>query len=353
MTRQRRSDSTYQQKKEQYFLKASFVRRRLRKGGYHDILDTIDSIVEAQGSTISWDGRSGWMVSDGAWEIVGEAKVDPLYVFCHPKILNQHPTTLLYYRCVSLLPEKGFKAIIRCESAPFERGTVEPGSIRKDMLKNIVTGINELMSNTVEQGKSLTVDELRGMFFAQAGMYIDGSWRNKIGEEGQLAVWSLLARTLLNFEEIASVSPSSRHGDVLIADVDQTYLSDHWDEYRSINLTNGASIIYGSEPDLLVQSASGDTLCAVEVKAGLDPAGALERTGAVLKSFESVLGEYPNAETILVTSCETEESKRRLNESSVVHTTYITTELMTNQTQQRKFVTRIRRAARLIRPAGR
>ena len=72
----------------------------------------------------------------------------------------------------------------------------------------------------------------------------------------------------------------------------------------------------------------GDIVGIIEIKAGLDPAGALERLGAMFKSFESTLSEYPEAVTILVASCITKEVDNRLNASMVVRQKYITTDIL-------------------------
>ena len=342
------TDPKYLAKKEQYLLKAVYVRRKLRTDGYYGLMDEMNSILEAQGALLDWEKRQDWGITDAAWEIACKSDVDPLFVFCHPKILNQHPTSLLYYRCISLLPKKGFKAIIKCDPEPYELGKKEPGSLSKVELTRIVNGVNEVISNTLEQGSFVTMTEITGMYFAQAGMTLDGSWKNKIGEEGQLLIWNLIARELYSFGDIASLTRKDRRGDIPLDEIGEVDLLNNWQDYRCLNLVNGTSVLYSSEPDIILQSSSGDCLGAVEIKAGLDPAGALERTGAVLKSFESVLDEYPNAETILITSCETEESKRRLNESRAVHCTYYTADLTTTPSQQRKLITRIRKSLGLV-----
>ncbi len=86
----------------------------------------------------------------------------------------------------------------------------------------------------------------------------------------------------------------------------------------------------------------GDIVGIMEIKAGLDPAGALERLGAMFKSFENTLAEYPDAVTVLVASCITKEVESRLNTSMVVRQKYITTDITANDREKRKFVNRLR-----------
>ena len=86
----------------------------------------------------------------------------------------------------------------------------------------------------------------------------------------------------------------------------------------------------------------------IEIKAGLDPAGALERLGAMFKSFENTLAEYPDAVTILVASCITDEVEARLGASMSVRLKYITTEITSSENNQRKFANRMRKILKLI-----
>lgn len=343
------NDQDYLAKKEQYLLKSTFVRRKIRSENYFDLLAEVKEAEKTESPNLDWSQRESWGITEKAWQVAMNSGIDPIRLFCHPEILQAHPRFVLYYRSVSLVPQKGFMAIIKHNPKPFESGQKAPGSLSESEVTDITKGLNELFSNTLEQGSMVTIEEITSMYFAQAGMTIDGSWRNQIGEEGQLVVWNLVAQALADRKEISSVCLADRpNREIPIADfVAQDSMQD-FSEVRRLILNNNYSVSYGSDPDLVVRDPTGATTCAIEVKAGLDPAGALERTGAVLKSFESVLAEYPDARTILVTSCETEESKLRINESDAVHLTYLTAQLTTNPSLQRKFITQIRKAANLI-----
>ena len=93
---------------------------------------------------------------------------------------------------------------------------------------------------------------------------------------------------------------------------------------------------------------SGAIVGIVEIKAGLDPAGALERLGAMLKSFENTLAEYPKAVTILVASCITDEVEARISASMSVRQKYITTNITSSDSNKRKFANSIRKVLCLI-----
>lgn len=342
------NDASYAAKKEQYLLKSAYVRRKIRTDDYYNMFREVNRLAEEEADSFSWDERNEWGISDLAWSTVKESGLEPILTFCHPGVLESNPKLLLYYRSIALLPQKGFQAIIRKNPVPYETGKKTPGSIADAECEAIASGLNEIISSTLEQGSQVTIHEISGMFFSQAGMTIDGSWRNQIGNEGQLLIWGMIARSLLDHGEIDSVSKQT-HGEAIpLSSLDKSLLKDNWQDCRCLGLINGNRVLYASDPDVVLVDKEDRVLGAIEVKAGLDPAGALERTGAVLKSFESVLSEYPEAKTILVTSCETPESKLRLNESSAVHLTYETAKLTTNKSLQRKFITQIRKSLGLV-----
>ena len=74
---------------------------------------------------------------------------------------------------------------------------------------------------------------------------------------------------------------------------------------------------YGSEPDILFrQELSGVVrdVATIEIKGGKDPAGALERLGAMQKSFEAT---PPNCVNMLIAGVVTDEMQSRLEQMGV------------------------------------
>ncbi len=123
---------------------------------------------------------------------------------------------------------------------------------------------------------------------------------------------------------------------------DNSFVLDEWEnkygdpvstvtEIKSVVANNGSSMYFSSEPDVTFMDANGKVNGAVEIKAGIDPAGALERLGAMFKSFDNVLTVTPNAQTILVATCITEEVDARLRESNAVSKTFVTTDVINNK----------------------
>lgn len=71
------------------------------------------------------------------------------------------------------------------------------------------------------------------------------------------------------------------------------------DDGSSIMLKDQREIRFAKEPDIAMYR-QGRTLCAVEVKGGIDPAGVLERVGAAIKSLRRPKEDSPDATTILL-----------------------------------------------------
>jgi hypothetical protein len=271
-----------------------------------------------------------------------------MLVFVHPKILNLNPQFLKYYRSVAMLPQKGLKAISSVSSIKrIEDGKVEPGSLSTETLKRLTSSINEVISLVVSLSTDISENEIQGMMYATAGTNIDGSWRNSIGNEGERVIRSLILSEIIPQGEVSSITYKSNKTKA-IADLTKENVPENVSSIRTINLINGYSILFASEPDISLFDDSGEIVGIIEIKAGLDPAGALERLGAMLKSFENTLAEYPDAVTILVASCITEEVQSRLGASMAVRQTYITTEITSNESQRRKFANRIRRILKFI-----
>ena len=181
--------------------------------------------------------------------------------------------------------------------------------------------------------------------YATAGTKIDGSWRNQIGAEGERVIRTIIFDGLIAQNEVSSIFCKGNTEKVTAKSIDD--IRNNLEENQTLNLTNGYSIIFSSEPDVELKNEKGDTVGVIEIKSGIDPAAALERLGAMLKSFENTLAEFPSAVTILVASCITDEVQKRLMASMVVRSTYITTTITASESEKRKFVNKVRSILKL------
>ncbi len=331
--------------KESYLLKSTFFYNRLRTEGYFGLFVQVKKHAKIEGPKLGWRDRTLFHISDEAWEIVEKNDIMPMLVFVHPKVLQLNPHFLKYYRSIAMIPQKGLKAISGVSNVEgIEDGKVESGRLSHGQVERLVQTINETMSTVISLALDINEKKLEGMMYATAGTKIDGSWRNSIGAEGERVIRTIIFHELFVHSEVTSVIDKDNH----IHSVSEWDLGDDFDCIKVINLVNGYSILFSSEPDVTMYDGNGAIVGVIEIKSGLDPAGALERLGAMFKSFENTLAEYPNAVTILVASCITDEVESRLGASMLVRQKYITTNITSSEHEKRKFVNKIRAIVKLI-----
>lgn len=342
------ADVPYEVIKESYILKSTFFYNKLKSNGYFELFMKVQNMAQLEGATLNWEQRDKWNISAAAWAILAKNNIDPMLVFMHPKIFQINPTFLKYYRSVAMISQKGLKALSGVSNIDkIENGKVEPGKMSQDTINAIVRIINEILSLVVSFATDLDNNELQGMMYATAGTNIDGSWRNSIGAEGERVIRSIILKEVLAHKEVLSIT-DRQSKTTAIDDLQADKIIDDIDSIKSVTLINGYSILFSSEPDVSMFNDAGDIVGAIEIKAGLDPAGALERLGAMLKSFENTLAEYPEAVTILVASCITKEVEARLGAAMSVRQKYITTDITSSENNQRKFANRMRKILKLI-----
>lgn len=337
--------------KESYLLKSTFFYNRLNTNGYFSLFMKVKKFVKIEGDKLEWSKRAEWNISEDAWDIIQESGISPALVFVHPKVLKLNPSFLKFYRSVAMLPQKGLTAISKVANIdPIEKGKVDASRIKAESITKLTKAINEVLSVVVTVASGLNEKRLEGMMYATAGTNIDGSWRNQIGAEGERVIRTIILNGLLHYNEVTSFIDKANNT-VEINSADAKKFTEDIDLVKTINLSNGYSVYFSSDPDVTMYNPEGDIVGIIEIKAGLDPAGALERLGAMFKSFENTLAEYPDAVTILVASCITKEVDNRLNASMVVRQKYITTDITANDREKRKFVNRLRVIMKLARPS--
>ena len=174
--------------------------------------------------------------------------------------------------------------------------------------------------------------------FSSAGATIDGSWRNKIGEEAEKMVKSYILRACLNEKSIFAMI--DRNNNPIDYDNSYDYMA-NIDLFKGIKLNNQKSILFSSEPDVSIIDKTGKPLSVIEVKGGTDPAGALERLGAIKKSFDYARRENSKVETILVVSCITDEMRKRLKKDNLIGLVFNLTSIIIDMDYRNKFVEKL------------
>ena len=234
------------------------------------------------------------VISVQAWEYIRGSGIDPKLVFAHPELLREHPQVSQYYRGVSLLPQKRVADIAGPVSS-WEDGTRKT-PITESQAKSVARLYNAVISSIIEGTTNGTLENGYRNIIANMGIGLDGTFRNIIGRDAESLIKTRIRNWLDSRELILAQNP----------------------DVTEFQLPNGYSMRYGSEPDILFQQdISGGTreAATIEVKGGKDPAGALERLGAMQKSFEAT---PPNCVNMLVAGVVTPEMSARLDQMGVV-----------------------------------
>lgn len=226
------------------------------------------------------------MISSAAWDHVQSLYIEPKIVFAHPILLRAHPSTSLYYRGMALLSLKRVKQGTASSVDSWEAGS-NKNPIREDSARKVASLYNTMISSIIEGSSKWTLDNGYRNIVATMGISFDGMFRNQIGDIAEKLVKNRLVEWLKAKGLLPEDCPD--HGGYL--------------------LPRDTIMNFGSEPD--IDFTRGDHLVAtIEVKGGRDPAGALERLGAMTKSFKET---PPDCVNFLVAGIITTEMKKRLD----------------------------------------
>ena len=232
-------------------------------------------------------------ISQQAWHHAAQSGFDPKLVFAHPTLLRRHPRVSQYYRGIALLPRKRVAEIATSVDSweSGARATVsQPQSLRVARLYNAV------ISSIIEGAADWSLENGYRNIIANMGIGLDGTIRNLIGQDAEQLIKNRIAAWL-------------QHRRLIIA---------RNENETQFTLPNGYSMHYGSEPDIQFQLAANNeptTIATIEIKGGKDPAGALERLGAVQKSFEET---PPHCANFLIAGIITPEMAQRLDAIGVI-----------------------------------
>ena len=242
-------------------------------------------LIDEFGAKLDFDPLDELMISGAAWEHVRSLGIEPKVVFAHPDLLRAHPTTSIYYRGMALLSRK------RVGQSAAAVGGWEDGSrktpVREVAARKVACLYNTMISSIIEGSSDWTLENGYRNIVAAMGIAIDGMFRNRIGDAAEALVKNRIVAWLKAKGVIPPDSPE--HGRYL--------------------LPGDTLMRFGSEPD--IDFLRHDRLIAtIEVKGGRDPAGALERLGAMTKSFAET---PPGCVNFLVAGVITPEMRARLD----------------------------------------
>ena len=234
-----------------------------------------------------------FMISPAAWNHVISSDIDPKEVFAHPELLCRHPEVSEYYRGIALLSRKRVAAI--ATSVESWENPDHENRVTKEQSKKVARLYNTVISSIIEGATGWILENGYRNIIANKGIGLDGSIRNLIGQDAESMVKDRILQWL---DTRGFIEKRNKRG-------------------TKFELPKGYSMRYGSEPDIEFQRSvkgKGEVVATIEIKGGTDPAGALERLGAVQKSFEATPA---NSVNILVAGIVTVEMERRLNSLGV------------------------------------
>lgn len=315
----------YEAERVRYTLRSSFCYRKA--GQWFDLLRVLS---DWESHPLDWSGREDWGISVQAWNRVDRADVPAIQVFCHPRLIAREPRLVAYYRMMAVLPQKG---AIRLG---FGTASAEAGRVREltaRQAEGIAAMLNRLISLLIESDPHWCLETAHTAALLTLGAQVDGSWKNAIGTEGSKRVKDLLVSYFLEGGHVAKFLGADGS--------EREATGGEAADAGGFVTRDGYTFRFGSEPDVAIYDP-GDTLAVtIEVKYGLDPAGALERYGAAKKSFEHATRQNRRVHNIYLASCLTEEVLRRIREDRLVNYEWNLTEVLEDAERRQEFLARL------------
>jgi hypothetical protein len=261
--------------------------------------------IEAFSKNVAWRPLSNLMISQMAWEHVKQRRLEAKFVFCHPQILQASPLTSLYYRGLSALSIKAVKSYCGGVES-LESGE---GKLSAEKALRMARVYNTFTCSVIENSHEWTLENGRRSIVATLGISLDGTVRNKIGTIAEKRIRGLIVEWLVEHKLI--VSP--RLPDEKILDYEKIP--------RLLQLKKGITMEFRSEPDVSFRKDK-ELLAVIEIKGGIDPAGALERYGAGTKSFQNAVKESSHCKNFYLGAVFTPELDRRIKADRLVEKTF-------------------------------
>lgn len=261
----------------------------------------VSQLIQAFFTSLDFVGRlEDLAIAPEAWEHVVQSQIDPKLVFAHPDLLQAHPQTSLHYRGIATLSLK------RVQLMAGQVNRWEDGTLRRPpglaWCLNVARTYNAVISVTITGADGWTLENGYRNIWATIGITQDGALRNIVGQEGETAVKGRISEWLIANDAILTVQVDETT--TLLGDASSGKIA-----YR---------MVYGSEPDISFErpgeGEEWQVVSTVEIKSGTDPAGALERLGAIQKSFDQTPSRSQN---YVVLGIVTPAMRIRLNELHV------------------------------------
>jgi hypothetical protein len=203
---------------------------------------------------------------------------------------------------------------------------LEKGSARTRLDKakalKMARTYNAFICSIIRNSTEWTLENGNRTIIATLGITIDGMMRNKIGDIGEERVRTLILHWLIDRGLIAEP----------LLTKEQVY-----DKTETRFVLPGNIVMrFASEPDISFVRED-DLLAVVEIKGGIDPAGALERYGAATKSFQHSIERSPRCKNFYLGAVYTAELKRRIRDDRLVESDFDIVEILENPEKREEF----------------
>lgn len=278
-------------------------------------------LIRSYPHKLRWKPLSELLISSDVWNYaVGTQHYDPKLVFCHPDVLLAHPPASLYYRCLSGLSLKAAKDYFGTVES-LEAGNPRALLDRAKALKMART-YNMFICSIIKNSTDWTLENGNRTIVATMGITLDGVMRNKIGAIAEERIKTLILEWL--------------HRSKLILEPPLTKEEIYKKLPAECMLKGNIKMRYGSEPDISFRR-DDELLAVIEIKGGIDPAGALERYGAATKSFQHAVQESPRCKGYYLGGIFTPELTRRITNDRLVEQHFDIVEILEKPEVRKRF----------------
>ena len=275
-------------------------------------------LIDSFSQPLDFTDLDDLMISEAAWNHVVASGIEPKAVFAHPNLLLEYPRISEHYRGIAILPQKRVAALAFSVASWEKPNRKTKARVTAEKARAVAQLYNAVISSIIEGSTDWTLENGYRNILANMGIGLDGTMRNIIGQDAEQLVKQRIKEWL------------ERDGLILASNAEGT----------QFELPSNYEMRYGSEPDIEFRKVGdGQTVvvATIEIKGGKDPAGALERLGAVRKSFDAT---PVNCDNFLVAGIVTREMRRRLD-SLRVKETYLLEQVARNGPNWDRFLNEI------------
>ena len=253
-----------------------------------------------------WNPHEAYMIAEEVWRYAVDIKhYDPKLVFCHPDILLKYPITSIYYRGICGLSIKAAKDYFG-SIENLEKGNKRARLSKQKALKMAQT-YNTYICSIIKNSSSWVLENGYRTIIATLGITLDGVMRNKVGDVAEQRIRTMVLEWIIDHKLL--IEPKLSKEKVL-------------EEIpRLCKLKDEIYMEFSSEPDIsffVKHDEDKELKAVVEIKGGIDPAGALERYGAATKSFQHALSVSPRCKNFFLSAVFTDELERRIRDDRLV-----------------------------------